>query len=280
MTALDELTRLVPPPAAPVDARGDWQCVEADLGLALPADFKQLIETYGLGQFVDFITPLTPFEPRDLLMRSARGILDSERSFRTRNPDKSPYALYPEPGGLLEWAGTDNGDRLCWLTEGEPDRWSTVAWNQRSWSYDVFAVGAVEFLHGWLTGDIETMVFSPRDANEPAPWFEPFRELKYVCIKLSDSPIPYPERLQILRDALAPTADRGAYEYDDGRQDHFAATEHGWQLTYETAYGHQIRLGYPPDDEQRARALMLDAVNRMGCKVLTITTRRGQPAWT
>lgn len=30
---------------------------------------------------------------------------------------------------------------------------------------------------------------------------------------------------------------------------------------------------------ERARALMLDAVNRMGCQVLTVTTRRGQPAW-
>ena len=279
MTALDELTRLVPPPAAPVDANGDWQRVEADLGLALPADFKGLIETYGLGQFVDFITPLTPFGSRDLFMRSARGILDSERSFRARNPDKSPYSLYPEPGGLLEWAGTDNGDRLCWLTEGEPERWTTIAWNQRSWSYGAFPVGAVEFLHGWLTGRIETTVFGPRDADEPAPWFEPFRELKHICIKLSDGPILYPERLAILRDALAPTAARGAYEYDDERQDHFAAIEYGWQVTYETAYGHQIRLGYPPEDEQRARTLMLDAVSRMGCQVLSVSTHRGQPAW-
>jgi hypothetical protein len=279
MTPIDELTRLVPAPIAPIDASGDWRHIEADLGLSLPADFKQLIETYGLGQFVDFITPLTPFGPRDLFMRSARDILDSERSFREKNPDLSPYAIYPEPGGLLEWAGTDNGDRLCWLTEGEPDQWSTVAWNQRSWSYDVFAVSAVEFLHGWLTGDIETTVFSPRDTDEPAPWFEPLRELKHVYIKLTDGPIPYPERLQILRNDLAPTADRGAYEHDDRRQDHFAATEYGWKLTYETGNGHQIRIAYPPDDEERARAAILDAVNRMGCQITAITTHRGQPAW-
>ncbi|MBR7827938.1 SMI1/KNR4 family protein [Actinospica sp. MGRD01-02] len=280
MTAFDELTRLVPPPAAPVDARGDWHSVEAELGLALPADFKQLIEAYGLGQFVDFITPLTPFGSRDLLMRSARDILDSEHSFREENPEDSPYAIYPEPGGLLEWAGTDNGDRLCWLTEGEPDQWTTIAWNQRSWSYDVFPVGAVEFLAGWLAGRIETTVFSPREPDQPAPWFDPYRELKHVYIKLDYGRHPYSERLRILRNALAPTLDRRAYDNGDVHQDHFAAPEHGWRLTYETAYGHQIRIAYPPDDEAKARAVILDAVERMGCEVLKITTHRGEPAWT
>lgn len=279
MSALDQLARLIPPPAAPVDAQGDWARVEADLALALPADFKQLIETYGLGHFVDFITPLTPFGPRALFLRSARGILDSERAFREQHPNDSPYALYPEPGGLLQWAGTHNGDRLCWLTEGEPDHWTTIAWNQRSWRYNVFPVGAVEFLHSWLTGHITTTVFRPRDADQPAPWFEPFLERKHVTIKLSEGPIPYTERLQILRDALAPTLDRGGINRDGRRQDHFTAPEHRWRLTYETAHGHQIRLAYPPEDEPRARTLMLDVVGRMGCQILAITTHRGQPAW-
>jgi SUKH superfamily protein len=169
MTAIDELIRLVPPPTNPVSAQGDWQQIETELGLHLPTDFKQLVERYGLGQFVDFITPLTPFGPHALLIRHAHRLLESEQAFRARNPDKSPYALYPEPGGLLEWAGTDNGDRLCWLTTGDPDQWTTVAWNPRSWRFDPHPVGAVDFLHGWLTGDITTTVFG--DANTTNPWF-------------------------------------------------------------------------------------------------------------
>ena len=85
--------------------------------------------------------------------------MDSERSFRERYPDRSPYALYPEQGGLLEWAGTDNGDRLCWLTEGSPEDWTVVAWNPRGWYYDAHPIGAVAFLHGWLSGGISTSVF-------------------------------------------------------------------------------------------------------------------------
>ena len=279
MTAVDELIHLAPPPTTPIGAYGDWRQVESELGLTLPADFKHLIERYGLGQFVDFITPLTPFGPHDLLLRSARGVLDSERSFRARNPDKSPYALYPEPGGLLEWAGTDNGDRLCWLTEGDPDQWTTIAWNQRSWRYDAFPLGATEFLHGWLTGQITTTVFG--GCETPQAWFEPHRELHHVYVKLAESATEYTQRLHILRDALAPTADRGGYADEDGdRQDHFTATTLGWRLTYETAYGHQIRIAYPPDDEERVRTVILGAVERMGCRVLAITTHRGQPTWT
>lgn len=173
MAVINELMRVVPPPNCPVNARGDWNRVESDLGLVLPADFKVLIGAYGLGQFLDFITPLTPFDPEDLLISHARRLVEAERSFRAVHPQNCPYPSYPEPGGLLEWAGTDNGDRLCWLTEGEPEGWITVAWNPRSWRYDTHDVGAAEFLLGWLTGGITTTIFD--DANEPTPWYTPFR---------------------------------------------------------------------------------------------------------
>lgn len=54
------------------------------------------------------------------------GWLDQERGSRNSKPEKCPYPFYPEPGGLLPWAGTDNGDRVCWLTEGQPDGWTVV----------------------------------------------------------------------------------------------------------------------------------------------------------
>ncbi|MER5620935.1 SMI1/KNR4 family protein [Streptosporangium sp. NPDC002544] len=278
MTAMEELIRLVAPPTEPVDAHGDWSEVEATLGLGLPADFKTLIEQYGHGQFVDFITPLTPFGAHDLLVQYAQRLLDRERSFRERYPDECPYPFYPEPGGLLEWAGTDNGDSLCWLTDGEPDSWRVVVWNSRDVCYDAHDVGAVEFLHGWLSGRITTTILP--DGVEASPWFEPFREREHVYIKLSEGELPYLERLRILRDALAPTADRGANDDgDDCRQDHFAATDLGWLLTYETAYGHQIRVAFPAEDEGRARVTLFDAVRRMGCQVLSTTTHRGEPVW-
>ncbi|MFD9125831.1 SMI1/KNR4 family protein [Kitasatospora sp. NPDC059571] len=278
MTTIDDLVALVPPPAHPRDASGDWLQVEESLGLQLPADFKSLTAAYGLGQFVDFITPLTPFGSHELLLRSARRLLASEASFRKENPNLCPYPYYPEAGGLLEWAGTDNGDRLCWLTQGHPDTWRVVSWNPRGWHYDAHDTNAVGFLHGWLSGRLNTTVFS---ANEhvTTPWFEPFRELRHVYLRLNEGRRRYPERLRILRDALSPTADRGGWSSDGERQDHFAATELGWNLTYETGYGHQIRVAFPPEDEDRVRTTLLAAARRMGCDVLATTTHRGEPVW-
>jgi hypothetical protein len=212
------------------------------------------------------------------MLNSAQRLLDSERAFRDENPDKCPYLFYPEPGGLLEWAGTDNGDRLCWVTEGEPDAWTVVAYNPRGWYYDAHDTSAVGFLHGWLSGRITTTAFGA-NKHVQAPWFEPHRDLKHVYIKLTAGELPYLERLRILRDALAPTADRGRYERGDRCQDHFAAIELGWKLTYETAYGHQIRVAFPSRDEDHVRAVLLETVRQMGCDVLSITTDRGQPVW-
>jgi SMI1-KNR4 cell-wall len=279
MTTIDDLVRLVPPPVEPVDARGDWGEVEVALGLKLPADFKTLIERYGGGEFVDFIGLMTPFGPHESLVQSARALLDSQWPLREEFPDEYPYPFYPEPGGLLEWAGTAGAQRLCWLTDGEPDSWRVVAWGPRDGLYDTYDLGAVEFLHAWLSGRITTSVFG--EVSTVASWFEPYRECTEVYIALSEGELPYPERLRILREALAPTVDRRVFEGTDGqRQDGFAATGHGWRLTYETTYGHQIRAAFPPEDDERARVALFDAINRMGCHVLSTTDNRGEPAWT
>lgn len=288
MTTIDDLVRLVPPPADPVDAAGDWGRVEAALERELPADFKALVGRYGQGQFTDFITPLTPFGTPAPLIPTARRLLEQESRFRDSFPEQCPYPFYPEPGGLLPWAGTDNGDRLCWLTAGEPDSWTVVAWNPRGSYYSAHEQGAVAFLYGWLTGRVRTPVFG--GPVESTPWFEPFRERVHVYVELSEGELPYAERLRILRDALAPTADRGSYnaaeedegedgdeDCDDERQDHFAATDLDWRLTYETAYAHQIRVAHPRGDGKRARAALFDAARRMGCEVLSTTADRGGP---
>ena len=276
MATIDDLVRLVPPPEAPVDATGDWARVETDLGLELPSDFKMLIQRYGLGQFESFITPLNPFGRHAMLIDEARR-LQEDQPFREQHPDLSPCAFYPKLGGLLPWAGTDNGDRICWLTEGHPDTWTTVIWNPRACKYDAHAVGAVGFLHGWLTGQISNTVLG--DCDEAQPRFDPYQELSHVYLKLSEGQLPYSERLRILHEAVAPTADRGRYQHAHRRQDHFVATALGWRLTYESVYGHRIRVAFPPEDEDRARRTMLDAAARMGCRVLAASSGGGAPVW-
>ncbi|WBB65540.1 SMI1/KNR4 family protein [Micromonospora sp. WMMD812] len=278
MATIEDLARLVPPPPAPVHASGDWAAAEASLGVTLPADYRELVGTYGLGQFGD-ITLLTPFAAAtsryaDLVWQAGE-LLDRHREVRREFPEAFPYALHPEPGGLLQWAGTGNGVLLCWLTEGVPDTWPVVVF-EFGGRCDRYDTGAVDLLYGHLSAHQPTPGLGETHA---IPWFDAARERDHVYVRLSDSDRPYDERLHILRTALAPTADRGNFTGDHGRQDHFKAIDRDWLLTYETAYGHQIRVEFPPDDAATARAVITAAAHEMGCTIRATTTHNGAPTW-
>ena len=96
-------------------------------------------------------------------------ILEADREIRDSFPDDVPEALFPEPGGLHPWAGTDNGDRLYWRTEGNPDSWSVVVWESRGPQYEDYALTMSGFLVAWLQGDVRIPMFPPEDWH---PLFE------------------------------------------------------------------------------------------------------------
>ncbi|MFF5125740.1 SMI1/KNR4 family protein [Streptomyces syringium] len=274
---LTDLVRRVPPPARPTGGQGDWAAVEASLGTRLPSDFKALVATYGRGEFCDVIGLCTPFG-EDNPVRLTAELLEDYGSSREMFPERYPYPLFPEPGGLIAWGLTDVGHHLCWLTVGEPDSWPVVVWS-RDDDHEEYDCCATDFIEGWVSGRIVSEVMP--DDEGLAPWFDAAREEVHVYVPLSEGSLPYPERLRILREALAPTVDRGSFHsaYDDSRQDHFATVETGWRLTYETAYGHQIRVAFPPGDSERARRAVLGAVVAMGCEVLGANTVHGAAAW-
>jgi hypothetical protein len=257
-----------------VDATGDW----AALGVALPTDYRELVPRYGSGVFCDHVVLLAPFGLCTLLDHGV-ALLDDDREFRDGHDDLDAddylCPLHPEPGGLLVWATTTTGARLCWLTAGAPDDWPVIAWDPKGFEYEEHPPGAVAFLAGWLGGGVATDLLPPAP---PAPWFEPPRVLDQVYLRLTEGPLPHEERLRVLRAALAPTQDRGGVVLDDGsRQDHFATAT--WRVTYETAYGHQVRVSYPKEDEARARTALTRAVELMGCAAESVTDPRGHARW-
>jgi hypothetical protein len=58
--AVAELRRLVPPPAHPDGADGDWAACERELQLRLPEDYKEFISAYGSGTICGFFRNLEP----------------------------------------------------------------------------------------------------------------------------------------------------------------------------------------------------------------------------
>lgn len=130
----DRLTRLVaimPPPRTPTLPPGpdDWPSVERELGIGLPSDYKAFLATYGSGEINGLIDVASPSFGM-IRVRLSGFIHECLATLRAQRDAGMPgcYPIYPEPGGVLPWGGSGNGDLYCWKTEppDDPDRWPVV----------------------------------------------------------------------------------------------------------------------------------------------------------
>jgi len=159
---IDELHRLIE--AEPAGTPVQWDEVEARLGTRLPSDYKRFVDRYGTGAVGDFLYVLTPAtdNPHLSLFDQSRVMLDGWRELRANWPDQFPFATHPEPGGLLPWAVTDNGDELYWLTRGLPDQWPTVI-SSRGMPLETHWMTATELLAGLITGRVRSNLIESLD---------------------------------------------------------------------------------------------------------------------
>lgn len=154
-----------------------WEQVEAELGVALPADFKELSRRFVPGAFSGYLSLLRPtddhFETPLLSMwhggRQVAGQGESGAQIF------EPYGIYgpdAEPG-LLQW-GTDisEGDHF-WLVDrsAEPDRWPVVSRREAGESWHLFDMSTAEFVYRMIA-DPEFKPFTV--ANPPRlPFYLP-----------------------------------------------------------------------------------------------------------
>jgi hypothetical protein len=142
----------------------------------LPSDYKAFIERYGSGTIDHFLWVLNPFSANKNanLLEQRESILNAVRELKKDWPDQHPYNLFPEPSGLLPFGGSDNGDMVFWLTDGEPDEWRVVVNAARDPEYDRFDCNMTDFLAGILTRRIRSIVF-PDGFPSPQPVFDPVK---------------------------------------------------------------------------------------------------------
>ncbi|PRH78708.1 hypothetical protein C6N75_13475 [Streptomyces solincola] len=190
MTALTTLTALCPPPASPPQG-SDWSDVENTLGVALPQDYKQLVDTYGPGQFCDFITlyhPGAPSEWADLTGPMPTRL--REQIEEVRQVAERPWPL-PHPVEELQAMGvTENGDYLFWATRptDAPGRWPVAVNEALGAPWFTYDGTVSEFLVSVLRNDVQVPMF-PGGLLDRGVFFTPSSLHSPVTATASEVPI-------------------------------------------------------------------------------------------
>lgn len=189
--------KVVPPPKRPREAGTPkaWRDVESKLGLELPKGFKDITSNYGTGQWLGFWFLLNPFTKNRHLnlyrqsQKGKRGVtttLDAERCTRDIDGLDYPHPIYPEPGGILHWARTNNGGNFFWLTRGSPSRWKTIYYADRSFDFEVYSMSCSRLLLRAVTGEIP--IFA-KELSEDHEYGQPDAFVPYRLSSTGGEPI-------------------------------------------------------------------------------------------
>ena len=170
------LTDTVIPPSKPLEP-GDlalWTEIQRNIGVSLPDDYRDFGLVYGTGFFGDAdrtrIYVLNPFS-KEYLERF-HSMCETLRHMKEVSSDEVPYDIFPLMPGLLPWGRDDNGFRLCWLTEGNPNEWPVVVTHGRDIYFDRHETTMTFFLARSFRRQIDTVAWS-----DPVFFSEPGRLL-------------------------------------------------------------------------------------------------------
>jgi hypothetical protein len=172
--SVERLTHIVEPPERPARTV-DWPTLETELGLRLPHDYRDLVETYGPGSFDEFIhiyQPNSPLREVDLAHQRERAIWALKKL--QEGGEEIPYSL-TDPVQLLPFGRTDNGDVCYWFMHDadDPNAWTVVVNAARDSRWVEYLGTVTSFLADVLSGTFEVAVF-PDDFPSEEPFFEPY----------------------------------------------------------------------------------------------------------
>ncbi|GAA2339556.1 SMI1/KNR4 family protein [Streptomyces kunmingensis] len=156
---LTRLTELLPRPQDSGQTP-DWNTAETTLQTALPADYKELIDTYG-GGFIDgyllLLEPGCPNDVYDLVKISAEREEANESLWQFED---KPAELAAEGSRLVCWATTDNGEYLYWLVQsGDDADTRPILINEASGEdWERYDMTVTRFLAGVLSGEFRSQL--------------------------------------------------------------------------------------------------------------------------
>ncbi|WP_405787155.1 Lsr2 family protein [Streptomyces sp. NBC_00029] len=160
MSDLNALTRLCPPPQPP-PAPIDWGRVEAELGMRLPEDYKQLASAYGPGSYGG--DHISIYHPHGVtLYVNLTGPMPSRiREHLQRDYDQGTYPVAYDPQQLFAIGGTESGQKLFWITEpgNAPAAWRIAVSEDKGPRWFTYDGTLTAFLVAVLSGQLDIPPF-------------------------------------------------------------------------------------------------------------------------
>lgn len=152
--AIERLKAVLRPPETPLEVpnESDWMRAERVL-TRLPSDYREFLEAYGTGAIDQFLWVYNPASQNEYLnvIRQAERVLGALKETTEAFPSRFPMKRFPDRGGFLPCAITDNGDSVFWVTTGEADEWTIAVMGPRAPEVYSHHGGLVEFLYDVLT---------------------------------------------------------------------------------------------------------------------------------
>ena len=157
--SIKQLQDVLKPPANAVESGmgQDWGRITSKFGAPLPTDYMQYVELYGSGEIGGWLTVFNPFSknPNISLLEQFFYVLSGIGEIKKEFPESCPYPLLFEPGGLLPWGISIDGDIYCWATTGSSGKWKIVIIGRHS-EPEEFQYSFSEFLSEAIKGNIES----------------------------------------------------------------------------------------------------------------------------
>ncbi|MFG3105492.1 SMI1/KNR4 family protein [Streptomyces tendae] len=154
----------------PLGLSVDWETVEGELQVPLPADYKQLFEAFGGGTFSESVYFFGPSGPH------AFNFLAQWRAALEAGGSDDVQPIYsPGEKGVIVWAATEWADEYAWLVDAQNPGVCSVLVRGDVGEWRTYDMSTSEFLYRVLA-DEEFKPFGIAHHNLD-PEFEPGRSL-------------------------------------------------------------------------------------------------------
>lgn len=154
---ISDFVKIIPPPSAPGDF--DEKLLKWNqnvLCTKLPDDFIEFGKVYGSGIIEtayswEVCSPCRVTFPMFVIEYARICHLYKDAA----EPEGVPFGIFPEVGGVLSFATTPDGNRVGWITSGEPNSWKVVDMHDYEvGDFEIFDMSFSEYFLNVLTRKI------------------------------------------------------------------------------------------------------------------------------